>query len=45
MTATQASAIATPADGLLIYVTDTNLTFITVGFWGRLAGVWTALHL
>ena len=45
MTATQASAIATPADGLLIYVTDTNLTFTTVGFWGRLAGVWTALHL
>jgi hypothetical protein len=45
MTATQASAIATPADGLLVYVTDTNGTFTSVGFWGRLAGVWTALHL
>ena len=43
MTATQASAITSPPDGLLLYVTDTNGTFTAVGFWGRTSGVWTQL--
>lgn len=44
MTATQASAIGSPADGLLIYVTDTNGTFTAVGFWGRVSGAWAKLN-
>lgn len=43
MTATQGSAIASPADGLMIYVTDTNATFTSVGFWGRENGAWVKL--
>lgn len=39
MTATQASAI-TPADGMIVYVTDTNGTFTSAGFWGYQAGAW-----
>jgi len=42
MNATQASAI-TPADGMLLYVTNTNGTFTSVGFWGRENGVWIKL--
>ncbi len=42
MTATQASAI-TPVDGLSLYVTDTNGTFTSVGFWGYEAGAWIKL--
>lgn len=34
MTATQASAISSPAKGLMIYVTDTNGTFTNAGWWG-----------
>ncbi len=45
MTATQGSAISSPADGLMIYVTSTDATFTSIGFWGRLSGVWVALHL
>jgi hypothetical protein len=45
MTATQASAISSPADGLIVYVTDTNGTFLAVGFWGRVSGTWTKMHL
>jgi hypothetical protein len=45
MTATQASAIATPDDGVMVYVTDTNGTFTAVGFWGVVAGTWTKMHL
>lgn len=45
MTSVQGSAISSPADGLLIYVTDTNATFTSVGGWLRIAGVWTAIHL
>ena len=33
MTATQASAIASPAEALLIYVTDTNGTFLVKGLY------------
>ena len=39
MTATQASAI-TPASGMGLYVTDTNGTFLTAGFWKYEEGVW-----
>lgn len=42
-TATEASAL-TPANGWQIYVSSTNGTFTSVGFWGYVAGVWTALH-
>ena len=43
MTSTQGSAIASPADGLMIYVTTTNATFTSVGFWGRENGAWVKL--
>lgn len=43
MTAAQGSAIGSPANGLVIYVTDTNGTFTSVGFWGREAGAWVKL--
>jgi len=43
MTATQASAI-TPANGMLLYVTNTNGTFTSVGFWGHVAGNWEKLN-
>lgn len=43
MTATQASAIGTPANGNILYVTDTNATFTSVGFWGRENGAWVKL--
>lgn len=42
MTSAQASAI-TPSDGLMVYVTDTNATFTTIGFWGRQSGAWVKL--
>jgi hypothetical protein len=34
MTATQASALPSLSEGLMIYVTDTNGTFTSVGWWG-----------
>lgn len=34
MTATQASAISSPAQGLMIFVTSTNGTFTSIGWWG-----------
>lgn len=44
MTATQAEAIATPADGLIIYSTDTGgVTINAIGFWGRENGAWIKL--
>jgi len=43
MTATEASAISTPADGLIVYVNSTNGTFTSVGLWCRVAGAWTKL--
>ena len=42
MTATQGSAI-TGVDGLVIYVTNTNGTFTSVGFWGYEASAWVKL--
>jgi hypothetical protein len=39
MTAVQGSAI-TPVDGLVIYITTTDATFTSAGFWGYEAGVW-----
>jgi hypothetical protein len=43
MTATQASAL-TPADGAMLYTTDTNGTFTQIGLWAYINGSWTALH-
>jgi len=42
MTATQASAI-TKADGLIVYVTNTDATFTSLGFWGCENNVWIKL--
>jgi len=44
MTATQASAISTPAQGLLLFVTDTNGTFTSVGWWGYNGSTWEKLN-
>ena len=41
-TAIQASAL-TAEDGYLIYVTSTDATFTSVGFWGYENGVWVKL--
>jgi hypothetical protein len=45
MTGAQASAVSSPADGSMVYITTVDATFTSVGFWGRINGVWTALHL
>ena len=42
MTATQGAAI-TKVDGLMIYVTDTDATFTSLGFWGVENNVWIKL--
>ena len=42
MTSTQASAI-TASNGMMLYVTDTNATFTSVGFWGYENGSWVKL--
>jgi hypothetical protein len=42
-TATQASAL-TPYESLLIYVTDTNGTFTSKGFWGYTGAAWEKLN-
>lgn len=44
MTATQASAITSPAEGLLIYVTTTNGTFTSKGWWGYNGTAWEKLN-
>lgn len=44
MTATQASAISSPAEGLLVYVTDTNGTFTAKGWWGYDGAAWQKLN-
>jgi hypothetical protein len=44
MTATQASAIATPAQGLMLFVTNTNGTFTSVGWWGYNGSTWEKLN-
>lgn len=43
MTAAQASAIASPATGLLLFVTNTDATFTAVGWWGYNGSAWTQL--
>ena len=40
MTATQASAISTPKKSLMIYVTNTNGTFTSAGWWGYNGTIW-----
>jgi len=42
MTATQGSAV-TGINGMMIYVTSTNGTFTSVGFWGYENGAWVKL--
>lgn len=42
MTATQASAI-TPVEGLILYTTDTDLTFTSKGWWGYNGTTWIQL--
>jgi hypothetical protein len=44
MTATQASAIASPAEGLMVYVTNTNGTFTAKGWWGYDGTNWLKLN-
>ena len=44
MTATQASAISSPAEGLMVYVTDTNGTFTSKGWWGYDGSAWQKLN-
>ena len=44
MTATQASAISSPAEGLLLYVTNTNGTFTSKGWWGFEGTNWVKLN-
>ena len=44
MTAKQGSAISSPAEGLLIYVTDTNGTFTAKGWWGYDGAAWQKLN-
>lgn len=44
MTAAQAGAIASPAEGLLVYVTDTDATFTTKGWWGWNGSAWEKLN-
>lgn len=42
MTAVQATAI-TASDGMMVYVTDTDVTFTSIGFWGYEDGAWIKL--
>lgn len=44
MTATQGSAISSPAEGLMIYVTNTNGTFTSKGWWGYNGAAWEKLN-
>ena len=44
MTSTQASAISSPAQGLMLFVTDTNGTFTSVGWWGYNGATWEKLN-
>jgi len=47
MTGAEATSLETAGapNGGIIYVTSTDGVFTSVGFWGRIAGTWTALHL
>lgn len=42
ITAAAASAI-TPAEGMIVFVSDTDATFTTIGFWGYENGAWVDL--
>jgi len=44
MTADQASAIASPAEGLMVYVTTTSATFPTKGWYGWNGATWEKLN-
>ena len=44
MTAAQASAISSPAEGLMVYVTNFNVTFTSKGWWGYNGSVWQKLN-
>jgi hypothetical protein len=44
MTATQASAITSPAEGLMVYVTNTSATFTAKGWWGYDGAAWQKLN-
>jgi hypothetical protein len=43
MTSTEALAIISPVEGLIIYVTDTNITFTSKGWWGYDGSIWKQL--
>ncbi len=42
ITATAASAI-TPVEGMMLFVSSTDATFITIGFWGYQNGLWVKM--
>lgn len=44
MTSTQASAISSPAQGLMLFVTDTNGTFTAIGWYGFNGSSWEKLN-
>jgi lysophospholipase L1-like esterase len=44
MNVTQAGAIVSPAEGLIIYVTNTDGTFTTKGWWGWNGAAWEKLN-
>lgn len=44
MTGAQATALGVGSPGDQVYVTSTDGVFVSVGFWGQIAGTWTALH-
>lgn len=44
LTASEASAIASPAEGLMLYVTNTNGTFTSKGWWGFNGATWEKLN-
>jgi hypothetical protein len=44
MTATQAAAIAAPAEGLMVYVTNTGGVFTGKGWWGWNGAAWEKLN-
>ena len=45
MTGTQAEAISSPQDGLLVYINSGNgVTITSIGFWGRANNTWVKLN-